>query len=387
MAQVSSDGMNGRQRPRELGRVRGRPPTTPRSRASWTRSRRRDTKARSWVPSATCPPTPTRSAPSWHRGASAWALRSCRCPWRTPSAARASVERALAVGAPAGHAGRAGADRGRRRGARPGGAPPDTGRGNGTAGWTDASWREAARTLNEVGARPPGRTGMRVVVHHHAGTFVETAGEIDRLLAMTDPDLVGLLLDTGHCVYGGGDPLEVLRRHGGRVRYVHLKDVRADPSSSGSDGSEMAMAEAWARGRLLPAGRRAGGLPGGDRGAARPEATTGWLIVEQDVVPDGRGTLTPGPLGERAAQPALPARRVRPVTAPAARRRHRLRRHRADDASADAGASGRTCSGSPPWPTSAARCSTPWATGTAWRRGTPTTGPCCPATTWTRCCS
>ena len=61
-------------------------------------------------------------------------------------------------------------------------------------------------TLDAVARALRDALGMRVVVHHHAGTFVETPAEIERLLAETDPDLVGLLLDTGHAVYGGGRP-------------------------------------------------------------------------------------------------------------------------------------------------------------------------------------
>ena len=43
-------------------------------------------------------------------------------------------------------------------------------------------------------------------------------------MARTDPALVGLLLDTGHIMYGGGDPRQVLERYGPRVRHVHFKD-------------------------------------------------------------------------------------------------------------------------------------------------------------------
>ncbi|MFC7440294.1 myo-inosose-2 dehydratase [Laceyella putida] len=70
--------------------------------------------------------------------------------------------------------------------------------------------------------------GMRLVYHFHAGTVVETREEIDRLMARTDPDLVHLLYDTGHALYGGYDPLELLKKYEDRIKYVHLKDVRRD---------------------------------------------------------------------------------------------------------------------------------------------------------------
>jgi len=58
------------------------------------------------------------------------------------------------------------------------------------------------------------------------GTVVQTEAEIDRLMANTGDD-VGLLLDTGHLVFAGGDPVAVARRHGSRIVHVHCKDVRA----------------------------------------------------------------------------------------------------------------------------------------------------------------
>src|SRR5699024_11451114 len=59
--------------------------------------------------------------------------------------------------------------------------------------------------------------------HPHACTYVETPAEIDELLARTD---VGLTLDTGHLILGGGDPLTGLRRWADRIDHLHLKDVR-----------------------------------------------------------------------------------------------------------------------------------------------------------------
>ena len=58
------------------------------------------------------------------------------------------------------------------------------------------------------------------------GTVVQTEAEIDRLMA-TRATTSGLLLDTGHLVFAGGDPVAVARRHGARIVHVHCKDVRA----------------------------------------------------------------------------------------------------------------------------------------------------------------
>jgi inosose dehydratase len=90
---------------------------------------------------------------------------------------------------------------------------------------SDREWKVFAEGLNQAGeiAR---ELGMKLVYHHHAGTVVERPEEIDHLMELTDPELVFLLYDTGHAYYGGNDPLELLRKHVRRVKYVHLKDVR-----------------------------------------------------------------------------------------------------------------------------------------------------------------
>ena len=69
------------------------------------------------------------------------------------------------------------------------------------------------------------RSGLRLAYHHHLGTVVETAEELDRFIESTG-DNVGLTLDTGHAALGGIDPLRVIRKMPGRVAHVHCKDVR-----------------------------------------------------------------------------------------------------------------------------------------------------------------
>jgi inosose dehydratase len=89
------------------------------------------------------------------------------------------------------------------------------------------AWSSLATTLEELGREALGR-GHRLAFHPHTGTFVETPEEVDRLVEMTDPELVGICLDTGHYTVGGGDPVAALRAMGERVRHLHLKDV--DPA-------------------------------------------------------------------------------------------------------------------------------------------------------------
>jgi inosose dehydratase len=89
----------------------------------------------------------------------------------------------------------------------------------------DADWPEFCAKVSEV-ARHLASRGVRLAFHHHMGTVVQTEAEIDRLMAHTSTD-VGLLLDTGHLVFAGGDPVAVARRHGARIVHVHCKDIRA----------------------------------------------------------------------------------------------------------------------------------------------------------------
>jgi inosose dehydratase len=90
---------------------------------------------------------------------------------------------------------------------------------------SDAEWPAFCEKLNEV-ARHLRRRGVRLAFHHHMGTVVQTEADVDRLMANTNDD-VGLLLDTGHLAFAGGDPVAVARRHGSRIVHVHCKDVRA----------------------------------------------------------------------------------------------------------------------------------------------------------------
>jgi len=88
-----------------------------------------------------------------------------------------------------------------------------------------SEWPAFCAKVNDV-ARHLRRRGVQLAFHHHIGTVVQTEEEIDRLMAGTDAD-VGLLLDTGHLVFAGGDPVAVARRHRERIVHVHCKDVRA----------------------------------------------------------------------------------------------------------------------------------------------------------------
>jgi inosose dehydratase len=93
--------------------------------------------------------------------------------------------------------------------------------------FTDFQWDALTSGLDELG-KIAGSAGMKLSYHHHMGTGVMTRADVDRLMASTDPDLVHLLLDTGHIAFAGDDPLDLARAYADRIGHVHLKSVRPE---------------------------------------------------------------------------------------------------------------------------------------------------------------
>ena len=116
--------------------------------------------------------------------------------------------------------------------------------------------------------------------HHHTATFVEAPWEIERVLELTD---VGLLLDTGHLRLGGGDPTTALREWGSRINHIHIKDVH-DEVLAGVIADAADMPEAWRRGVFCELGTGDVDLDS-FFGELKRSDYSGWLVVEQDMVP------------------------------------------------------------------------------------------------------
>lgn len=91
---------------------------------------------------------------------------------------------------------------------------------------TELQWYQLCSGLNRLGEKAK-EYGISLCFHHHMGTVVQTAQEIDKLMAETDEDKVGLLYDSGHLAYCGEDYVALLKKHIKRVRHVHLKDIRS----------------------------------------------------------------------------------------------------------------------------------------------------------------
>jgi inosose dehydratase len=147
-------------------------------------------------------------------------------------------------------------------------------------GLADDEWARLADGLVEL-ARRCAPHGVRVVFHPHAGTYVETRHEVDSLLALTPPDLIGLCLDTGHLAYGGADPVEVCQSYAGRVWHVHAKDVRSNALAR-VRAERIDYATAVGMGIFAPLGDGTVAFPA-LLDALREANYDGWYVVEQDV--------------------------------------------------------------------------------------------------------
>ncbi len=91
----------------------------------------------------------------------------------------------------------------------------------------DEEWDMLCTGLNKLG-KVAKDMGITLTFHHHMGTVVQTAAEIDRLMENTDPELFNLLFDSGHLAYCGEDYMYILKKYISRIKHVHLKDIRPD---------------------------------------------------------------------------------------------------------------------------------------------------------------
>lgn len=138
--------------------------------------------------------------------------------------------------------------------------------------------------------------GIALVYHHHMGTIVESEDEIDQLMAHTGPH-AKLLLDTGHCLFGGGNPERVARKYMHRVGHIHAKNVRPVIARQVRD-ENLSFLEGVRRGVFTVPGDAEGGVdfPPVLRIAAE-HGYQGWLVIEAEQDPDVRNPFEYQSLG------------------------------------------------------------------------------------------
>ncbi|MFO1144892.1 MAG: myo-inosose-2 dehydratase [Amaricoccus sp.] len=141
--------------------------------------------------------------------------------------------------------------------------------------------------------------GITLAYHHHMGTVVEAPHEIDHFMANTGP-ATKLLLDTGHCLFGGGDPAELARKYMNRVAHIHAKNVRL-PIAQAVEVDHLSFLEGVRRGVFT--------VPGDPEGAvdfapvlktAAEHGYSGWLVIEAEQDPAVRSPLLYQSMGLQA---------------------------------------------------------------------------------------
>lgn len=93
---------------------------------------------------------------------------------------------------------------------------------------SDEEWEVFCKGLNRLGKIAKEEYGISLTFHHHMGTVVQDEAEVDRMMENTDSKYVSLLFDTGHFAYCGVSPLKMVKKYTGRIKHVHLKDIRKE---------------------------------------------------------------------------------------------------------------------------------------------------------------
>jgi inosose dehydratase len=145
----------------------------------------------------------------------------------------------------------------------------------------DAQWERLVAHLAEIEALVAGH-GVRLAIHPHWDTLIETAADVERLLATSTAPWC---LDTGHLLLGGVDPARFVREHGDRIAHVHLKDVDTGVAARLRAG-ELTLVQATQAGLFRPLGK-------GDAGIEEVvdlldrQGYERWLVLEQDTAITG----------------------------------------------------------------------------------------------------
>ena len=151
---------------------------------------------------------------------------------------------------------------------------------DGSASLSAEQWKNVGRIAREA-EQIAGEFGLDLVFHPHVATFVERPEETERFFDCVSATRIGLCLDTGHCYYGGGDPVAITNQYKDLLRYVHIKDIDATVLEE-SIQKKLSFNQAVAAGVFSQIGEGCIDFPAFFR-ALDENGYRGWCVVEQDI--------------------------------------------------------------------------------------------------------
>jgi len=162
----------------------------------------------------------------------------------------------------------------------------------------EKEWQPFCQRLDAVAGHLE-KQGLKLAYHHHMGTVIESEDEVDRMMDSTLA--VGLLLDTGHLTFAGGDPMRALGRHAKRIVHVHCKDIRPDKLAR-AKREDLSFLDAVLGDVFAVPGDGSIDFAPVLQALAR-SGYQGWLVVEADQDPARAHPLTHARIGHDCLRP------------------------------------------------------------------------------------
>ncbi len=150
-------------------------------------------------------------------------------------------------------------------------------------GLTESQWKTFAAGAEKVAQAVKDKFGMRTVFHHHCAGYVETPNEVDKLMELTNPELLGLCLDMGHYAFGGWNPVEALKKYYHRIWHVHFKDFDPKVGEAARENGYDYF-KSVAEGVFCELGKGIVDFNSIVK-ILNEKGYDGWIVVEQDVLP------------------------------------------------------------------------------------------------------
>ncbi|MDA3948486.1 MAG: TIM barrel protein [Spirochaeta sp.] len=146
-----------------------------------------------------------------------------------------------------------------------------------------SQWKTFCSGAEAIAKAVKAEAGLRTVLHHHVGTWVETPAETRRFLDNTDPALLGLVYDTGHWKFGGGDPRAGIKEFWDRIRHVHFKGFSQEIADR-SRAENWDAVQSYKNGVFSELATADIDFPPIAE-FLKKQNYDGWIVVEQDVLP------------------------------------------------------------------------------------------------------